>query len=92
MLEQSYRRPDPSLLPIPRPGCPKCECRMMLLGIVIGAEGSEVCSFKCTSCGHGFMNAVAQIEWLDCRRIEAADLKRARLSGDDPLQTAGPTG
>ena len=53
MLEQSYRRPDPSLLPIPRPGCPKCECRMMLLGIVIGAEGSEVCSFKCRSCGHG---------------------------------------
>ena len=60
MLEQSCRRPDPSLLPIPRPGCPKCECRMMLLGTVIGPKGSEVREFKCRSCGYGFTDAVAR--------------------------------
>ena len=60
MLEQPYRRPDPSLLPIPRPGGPKCECRMKLLGIVPGPEGSEVRELKCRSCGHGVTNAVAQ--------------------------------
>jgi hypothetical protein len=60
MLEQPYRRPDPCLLPIPRPGCPKCECRMMLLGIVPGPEGSEVRKFRCRSCGHAFTNAAVQ--------------------------------
>jgi hypothetical protein len=54
MLEQSYRRPDPSLLPIPRPGCPKCEDRMMLVGITSGPGGLELHTFECRKCDHSF--------------------------------------
>lgn len=59
MLE-SYMRPEPCLLPIRRPGCPKCQGRMMLLGIGAGPEGFELRTFECRSCGHSFTNAVAR--------------------------------
>ena len=59
MLE-SYTRPEPCLLPIRRPACPKCQGRMMLLGIAPGPEGLELRTFECRNCGHGFTNAVAK--------------------------------
>ena len=77
MLEQSCRRPDPSLLPIPRPGCPKCECRMMLLGTVIGPKGSESASSSAGAVVTASRMRSHGPRWLDCRRIEPPDLKRA---------------
>ena len=59
MLEP-YARPEPCLLPIRRPGCPKCQGRMMLLGIAPGPEGIELRTFECRNCGHSFTNAVAR--------------------------------
>jgi hypothetical protein len=59
MLE-SYTRPEPCLLPIRRPGCPKCQDRMMLLGIAPGPEGLELRTFECRNCGHSFTNAVVK--------------------------------
>jgi hypothetical protein len=59
MLEP-YARPEPCLLPIRRPGCPKCEGRMMLLGIGPGPEGFELRMFECRNCGHSFTNAVVK--------------------------------
>ena len=53
-------RPEPCLLPIRRPGCPKCEGRMMLVGIVSGPEGLELRTFECRKCDHSFTNAVAK--------------------------------
>ena len=59
MLE-SYTRPEPCLLPIRRPGCPKCEGRMMLVGIAPGPAGLELRTFECRNCNHGFTNAVVK--------------------------------
>ena len=49
MLE-SYTRPEPCLLPIRRPGCPKCAGRMMLVGIAPGPAGYELRTFECPRC------------------------------------------
>jgi hypothetical protein len=53
-------RPEPCLLPIRRPGCPKCEGRMMLVRIAPGPEGLELRTFKCRNCDHSFTNAVVK--------------------------------
>ena len=60
MMLESYTRPEPCLLPIRRPGCPKCEGRMMLLGIVPGPEGFELRTFECRKFDHSFTNTVAK--------------------------------
>jgi len=59
MLEP-HMRPEPCLLPIRRPGCPKCESRMMLAWIMPGPEGFELRTFECRKCDHSFTNAVAK--------------------------------
>jgi len=59
MLEP-HTRPEPCLLPIRRPGCPKCEGRMMLVRIAPGPEGLEFRTFECRNCDHGFTNAVVE--------------------------------
>ena len=59
MLEP-YARPEPCLLPIRRPGCPKCQGRMMLLGIAPGPEGFELRTFECRNCGHSFTRAAVK--------------------------------
>jgi hypothetical protein len=41
---------EPSLLPIERPRCPKCQGRMMLARIELGPNGSDLRTFECPKC------------------------------------------
>ena len=59
-MPEPYTRPEPCLIPIRRPGCPKCEGRMMLVGIAPGPVGLELRTFECRNCSHGFTNAVVK--------------------------------
>ena len=59
-MPEPYTRPEPCLLPIRRPGCPKCAGRMMLVGIAPGLAGLELRTFECRNCNHGFTNAVVK--------------------------------
>jgi len=43
---------EPSLLPIERPRCPKCQGRMMLARIEPGPNGSDLRTFECAKCDH----------------------------------------
>jgi hypothetical protein len=43
---------EPSLLPIERPRCPKCQGRMMLARIELGPHGSDLRTFECAKCDH----------------------------------------
>jgi len=52
-MPQPYTRPEPSLLPIERPRCPKCQGgRMMLARIEPGPAGSDMRTFECPKCNH----------------------------------------
>jgi hypothetical protein len=53
------QKPDPELLPIHRPRCPKCSVRMITAGISPGPEGFEQRSFECLKCGHAESKMVA---------------------------------
>ena len=47
------RKPDPELLPIQRPRCPKCQMRMLTIGIEDDApDGFENRTFECLRCHH----------------------------------------
>ena len=59
-MPEPYTRPEPCLLPVRRPGCPKCAGRMMLVGIAPGPAGLELRTFECRNCNHGFTNAVVK--------------------------------
>jgi hypothetical protein len=43
---------EPSLLPIERPRCPKCQGRMMLARIEPGPGQSDLRTFECPKCEH----------------------------------------
>ena len=49
-MPEAYTRPEPSLLPIERPCCPKCQGRMMLARIEHGPSNSKVRTFECPKC------------------------------------------
>jgi len=52
-MPEAYNRPEPSLLPIERPRCPRCHGRMMLARIEPGAAaGSDLRTFECPKCEH----------------------------------------
>ena len=52
-VPQVYNRPDPSLLLIERPRCPKCcQGRMMLARIEEGPDHSDLRTFECPKCEH----------------------------------------
>ena len=51
-MPEAYNRPEPSLLPIERPRCPKCHGRMMLARIEPGPNGSDLQTFECPKCEH----------------------------------------
>ena len=52
-MPQSHTRPDPSLLPIERPRCPKCQVgRMMLANITPGPSHSDLRTFECPKCDY----------------------------------------
>jgi hypothetical protein len=59
-MPERHTRPEPWLLPIRRPGCPKCEGRMILAATAPGPEGLELRTFECRECDHSFTNAVAK--------------------------------
>jgi hypothetical protein len=51
-MPRTYILPDPSLLPIERPRCPKCEGRMMLARIELDTNSSALRTFECSACEH----------------------------------------
>jgi hypothetical protein len=51
-MPQAYHHSDPSLLPIERPRCPKCQGRMMLAQIERGPGGTDLRTFECRKCEH----------------------------------------
>jgi hypothetical protein len=50
-MPQAYRS-EPSLLPIERPRCPKCQGRMMLARIEPGPAHADLRTFECPKCEH----------------------------------------
>jgi hypothetical protein len=52
------RKPDPELLPIHRPRCPRCQTRMITVGIESEPGGFERRSFECRKCGHAETGSV----------------------------------
>jgi hypothetical protein len=42
----------PSLLPIERPHCPKCNNHMALASIMPGPKGFDIRNFECDKCDH----------------------------------------
>ena len=51
-MPQSQMRPEPSLIPIQRPRCPRCQNRMMFSFIMPGRPGYDVRTFECVKCDH----------------------------------------
>jgi hypothetical protein len=50
--EVEVPKPDPELLPIQRPRCPKCEIRMVTIWASQTADGIEQRTFECLKCHH----------------------------------------
>jgi hypothetical protein len=51
-MPEAYSHSSPSLLPIDRPRCPKCQGRMMLSRIEPGPAPSDFLTFECPKCAH----------------------------------------
>ena len=45
-------KPDPELLPSPRPRCAKCNMRMITTDVSLSADGYEECTLECMRCGN----------------------------------------
>jgi hypothetical protein len=52
-------KPDPELLPIGRPRCPKCTTRMITEAVSAGPDGFEHRTFECLKCGNTEEKVVA---------------------------------
>ena len=52
MPEAYSNNSGPSLTPIERPQCPKCQTRMSLARIAPGPKGFDIRTFECSKCGH----------------------------------------
>ena len=69
-------RPDPSLLPIERPRCPRCQHRMNLARIMPGDPGFDLRNFECRKCDEVVTRTVASDPMQsDAVRWFAGDLK-----------------
>ena len=53
------RKPDPELLPIQRPRCPKCQARMLTIKVEDASDGYESRTFGCQKCQHTETKLVA---------------------------------
>lgn len=51
-MSEVYARPEPTLIPIPRPLCPACQRRMMLIHVGPSCEGPDLRIFECSKCGN----------------------------------------
>jgi transposase-like protein len=51
-MSEVYSRPEPTLIPIPRPHCPACQSRMMLIQVGASRDGLNLRIFKCSKCGN----------------------------------------
>jgi ssDNA-binding Zn-finger/Zn-ribbon topoisomerase 1 len=49
---------EPSILPIERPRCPKCQGRMMLARIEPGPAHADLRTFECPRCEHVYKTLV----------------------------------
>jgi transposase-like protein len=47
---RQLRPPESSLTMIERPRCPKCQIRMMLVGVELSFAGPDLRTFKCPKC------------------------------------------
>jgi tRNA(Ile2) C34 agmatinyltransferase TiaS len=45
-------KPDPVLLPVQRPRCPRCQARMSTIDLSPGPEGFEHRTVECSKCGY----------------------------------------
>jgi transcription elongation factor Elf1 len=52
-------KPDPELLPIQRPRCPRCQMRMMSTKVDAETDGFEYRTFECRKCGHSEVRRMA---------------------------------
>ena len=59
-MPEPHTRPEPSLIPLLRPRCPKCESRMMLASITPGPAGFDLRTFECRSCDHNYTTTIAR--------------------------------
>ncbi len=55
----SESRPDPELLPIQRPRCPKCQTRMVSKSVSRAQDGFERRQFECLKCGQSETRVMA---------------------------------
>jgi hypothetical protein len=44
-------KPDPSILPVRRPTCSRCNVKMAAISAAAGPEGFETYTFECNRCG-----------------------------------------
>jgi len=51
-MSEVYSRPEPTLIPIPRPPCPSCQSRMMLIHVGASRDGPDLRIFECSKCGN----------------------------------------
>jgi hypothetical protein len=68
-MPEAYSHSYPSLLPIDRPRCTKCQGRMMLSRIEPGPAQSDFVTFECPKCEHVQKMVVGGSQYgLDGRR------------------------
>jgi hypothetical protein len=64
------RKPDPELLPIQRPRCPRCQMHMVTTAVSPDAQGYENRTFECLKCHH-----------LETRLMVADPIKSSAATG-----------
>jgi hypothetical protein len=75
-MPEFHIRSEPSLLPIERPHCPKCNGRMMLASIEPGPAHSDLRTFECPKCEHVHQMVVVS----DPMKSESAGWQHSRLN------------
>jgi hypothetical protein len=75
-MPEIHTRPEPTLIPIERPRCPRCQNRMHLARIMPGEPGFELRNFECVKCDEIITRTVAADPMqLDAARWLVGDLR-----------------